>query len=149
MWWKQTTGEAATGRGPRGRVDGAKPSSEGGRPNPGGRTAMPGHSETWPTMVAVYDLGFAEPRRVAEFRLTSAGTVALTTSDPDECPLAEDWYTAGVERYESGAPEPVLIRPDDGARFLHALLDLPPMSYYRLVAEDPSARPETLGRTQR
>lgn len=149
MWRKQTTGEAAADDGTAGRADGAELSPEGGYPNSEGRTLIPGHSETRLTMVAVYDLGFDEPRRVAEFRLTSAGSVALTTPGPDECPLAEDWYADGVERYESGEPGPTLVPPDDGAEFLQALLDLPPMSYYRLVAEGSSSQPDASGRAQR
>lgn len=37
-----------------------------------------------PTLVAVYDLGAWEPRRVAEFRLTEQGAVALEVLVPGD-----------------------------------------------------------------
>ncbi len=148
MRWQRATEETAAGGGPVGPAGGTGLPGE-NRPNSGGRALIPERAAAPPTVVTVYDLGFGEPRRVAEFQLTTAGSVTLTTFGPDECLPAEDWYADGVERYEPGAPEPVLVRPEAGAPFLRALLDLPAMSYYRLVAEDPPTRPEVPGSTSR
>ncbi|MGW6335706.1 hypothetical protein [Nocardia rhamnosiphila] len=89
-----------------------------------------------PTVVAIYDLGFPEPRKVAELRLAAEGAVALTVIDPDGCLVAERWQERGVKVYD-----PLRVRPIQGAPFLRALLDLPAMSYYRVVDEkSPPAR---------
>ncbi|MEV4128144.1 hypothetical protein [Nocardia sp. NPDC049707] len=86
-----------------------------------------------PTVVAIYDIGFAEPRKVAEFRLATDGTAVLTLIDPDGCLVAEQWYERGVKIYDPLSR----IGPGEGARFLRALLDTPGMSYYRVVDESP------------
>lgn len=95
-----------------------------------------------PTVVAIYDIGFPEPRRVAEFRLTADGTAALTVTDPDGCRVAEQWYERGIKIYDPFSR----VRPAHGIRFLRALLDMPSLSYYRVVDEtprsvDPPSRP--------
>lgn len=89
--------------------------------------------EYTPTLIVLYDLGSSEPRRVAEFRLTSSGEVALIVTDPNGCLVAERWYDRGVEVYDPTAR----VRPDEGPRFLRALLQSPGMSYYRVVDESP------------
>ncbi|WP_063034526.1 hypothetical protein [Nocardia grenadensis] len=89
------------------------------------------------TVVAIYDIGFPESRKVAEFRLAADGAVALTVTDPDGCLVAEQWHERGIKVYN-----PLdRIRPAQGARFLRALLDLPAMSYYRVVDESPHQPP--------
>ncbi|MEV6073349.1 hypothetical protein AB0L82_42960 [Nocardia sp. NPDC052001] len=86
-----------------------------------------------PTVVAIFDVGFAEPRKVAEFRLADDGTAVLAITDPEGCPVAEEWSTQGVKVYD-----PVrTIGPNEGVDFLHALLELPGMSYYRIADESP------------
>ncbi|WP_040837895.1 hypothetical protein [Nocardia brevicatena] len=89
--------------------------------------------EYTPTTVALYDIGSSEPRRVAEFKLTSEGIVTLTVLDSNGCLLAERWFTRGIRVYDPA----VWIRPDTGRRFLRALLQLPGMGYYRVVDETP------------
>ncbi|WP_156910431.1 hypothetical protein [Nocardia mangyaensis] len=93
-----------------------------------------------PTVVAIYDVGFAEPRKVAEFRLATDGTVVLTVIDPGGCLVAEQWYDRGVKIYEPLSR----IGPDEGTRFLRALLDTPGMSYYRVFDESPRTPPHDL-----
>ncbi|MGY2093436.1 hypothetical protein [Nocardia gipuzkoensis] len=53
-----------------------------------------------PTVVAIYGTGFAEPRKVAEFRLTADGTAALTVTDPDGCLVAEQLHNRGIKIYD-------------------------------------------------
>ncbi|WP_147471443.1 hypothetical protein [Nocardia stercoris] len=87
------------------------------------------------TVVAIYDIGRVEARKVAEFRLADDGRAVLTVIDPDGCLLAEQWYARGVKLYE-----PIgRIGPGEGTRFLRALLETPGMSYYRVVDESPRA----------
>jgi hypothetical protein len=83
-----------------------------------------------PSVVAIYDLGTGVPRRVAEFRFVE-NEVSLRILDPDGCGFARRWYTLGVERQDGSG----IITPDDGAAFMHALLQPFQMSYYRIVDE--------------
>ncbi|MBF6241454.1 hypothetical protein IU474_30905 [Nocardia otitidiscaviarum] len=87
-----------------------------------------------PTVVAIYDVGGQEPRRVAEFRLASDGTAVLTVTDPGGCLVAEQWHERGVKIYDPLSR----VGPEQGARFLRALLQTPGMSYYRVVDESPT-----------
>ncbi len=91
-----------------------------------------------PTLVAIYDIGFAEPRKVAEFRLATDGTAVLSVIDPGGCLVAEQWYERGVKIYDPFGR----IGPDEGTRFLRALLETPGMSYYRVVDESPRTPPD-------
>ncbi|WP_330178763.1 hypothetical protein OHB26_19780 [Nocardia sp. NBC_01503] len=86
-----------------------------------------------PTLVAVYDLGAWEPRRVAEFRLTEQGAVALEVLVPGGCRLAEQWHRSGVEILGAGAR----VHPAAGPDFMLALLQPFGMSYYAIVDESP------------
>ncbi|WP_327115307.1 hypothetical protein OHB12_01115 [Nocardia sp. NBC_01730] len=99
--------------------------------------------EYTPTLIVLYDLGSSEPRRVAEFRLTSSGEVALIVTDPNGCLVAERWYDRGVEVYDPTAR----VRPDEGPRFLRALLQSPGMSYYRVVDESPEEQEKPVRRS--
>lgn len=92
---------------------------------------------TAPTRVAIYELTTAGEERVAEFRRT-AGTVELTLSEPDVCPLAQDWYAKGIRI--PGNPKP--ITTDDAPAFMRALLQPFRLSYCRIVDEsDPNPTP--------
>ncbi|MEV6432013.1 hypothetical protein [Nocardia sp. NPDC051463] len=84
-----------------------------------------------PTLMVLYDIGSSKPQRVAEFRLTPAGRVALAVIDPAGCPLAEEWHDDGIETLGSAHR----VTPDDGHAFMRALVQLFEMSYYRLVDE--------------
>lgn len=90
-----------------------------------------------PTVVAIYDVGGTDPRKVAEFQLTAEGTAALAVIDPDGCLIAEQWHTRGVKIYDPFGR----VGPDEGPRFLRSLLELPGMSYYRVVDESPQSQP--------
>lgn len=89
--------------------------------------------EQFPTVVALYDLGSRQPRRVAEFRLTRHGNVVLTVTDPHGCLPAQQWYDSGVEILG----ETRQVMPDDGAEFMKALLQPFRISYYCFVDESP------------
>ncbi|MET8872964.1 hypothetical protein [Nocardia sp. NPDC004604] len=93
--------------------------------------------ESGPTVVVVYDVGSGRPRKVAEFRLTAAGTATLNVTDPSGCLVAQHWYDRGINVYDL----PERIGPRGGTRFLRALLETPTSSYYRLVDESPPPRP--------
>ncbi|MFE7801375.1 hypothetical protein [Nocardia sp. NPDC057440] len=84
-----------------------------------------------PTLIVLYDIGSSKPQRVAEFRLTPAGRVALAVVDPAGCPPAEGWYDHGVQILGTTR----FVMPDDGGAFMRALLQQFGMSYYRLVDE--------------
>lgn len=88
-------------------------------------------TDNTPTVVAVFDLGSWEPRRVAEFRLTPGKGVELAILVPEGCPLAEQWYRQGVEILG----EARYVTSDDGVAFMHALLQPFRMSYYDFVDE--------------
>ncbi|WP_280424845.1 hypothetical protein [Nocardia carnea] len=88
-----------------------------------------------PTVVAVYDIGTSEHRRVAEFRVGDTGVVTLRVDDPAGCLMAQRWFERGI-RSDANAAGP--IGPERGSAFLRALLDLPGMSYYRVVDESSS-----------
>jgi hypothetical protein len=96
-------------------------------------------AECTPSSVAIYDVGYARPRRVAEFRLDTGGGVTLTVSDRDGCLFAERLHERGVKIFDP----PARVMPTEGPRFLRALLEAPPTSYYRVVDESPeeAARP--------
>ena len=92
-----------------------------------------------PTVVAVYDVGSSEHRRVAEFRVGATGAAVLHIADPAGCLMAQRWFERGVR---VGPETAGLIGPEQGGEFLRALLDLPGMSYYRVVDESaPTAGP--------
>ncbi|MEU7633275.1 hypothetical protein AB0C34_25395 [Nocardia sp. NPDC049220] len=84
-----------------------------------------------PTLVAVYELVAEGFQRVAEFRLSPQDQVALTLTDSEGCPQAEQWYHEGVEMLDDGR----LVMPDEGPTFMHALLQPFRMSYCRIVDE--------------
>lgn len=84
-----------------------------------------------PNLVAIYELVSDGYVRVAEFQLTQDGTVTLTLSDSDGCPLAQGWYAEGVEKLN----EVGHVTVDDGAAFMRALLQPFRMSYCRVVDE--------------
>lgn len=84
-----------------------------------------------PSVVAVYEFVATEFERVAEFRLTAAGTVELILDEPDGCPLAQEWFDRGLRL--PGRPDPVI--PADGPAFLEAVLRPRRMSYCRVVDE--------------
>ncbi|MBF6169762.1 hypothetical protein IU486_34375 [Streptomyces gardneri] len=90
-------------------------------------------AEYTPTSVAIYDVGYSQARRVAQFRLDPGGSVTLTVVDRDGCLLAERLYERGIEVFDP----PARIMPDEGAPFLRALLHWRAMSYYRVVDESP------------
>ncbi|WP_282777930.1 MULTISPECIES: hypothetical protein [unclassified Nocardia] len=92
--------------------------------------------EHLPTLVAIYDLGSWDPRRVAEFRLTETGTAALTFTTPGGCALAEQWHRSGIEIRGTGR----YVHPDDGPGFMRALLQPFGMSYYDIVDESDGQR---------
>ncbi|MGV9411225.1 hypothetical protein ACWDOP_15015 [Nocardia sp. NPDC003693] len=87
----------------------------------------------FPTVVAIYDVGRETPCKVAEFRLTPAGNAELVMTGSIGCRVAEQWYERGIIGHDRSGR----IRPNEGSRFLHAVLGLPGMSYYRLVDESP------------
>ncbi|WP_327146945.1 hypothetical protein [Nocardia sp. NBC_01327] len=84
-----------------------------------------------PNLVAVYELGLSEWKRVAEFRLTEQETVELILFDGSRCPLAVHWYRAGIE---TPAWEP-LVTSSEGPAFMRALLRPFQMTYCRIVDE--------------
>ncbi|MEV2226469.1 hypothetical protein AB0E01_42450 [Nocardia vinacea] len=88
-------------------------------------------SASGPSLVVVYDLGSGRPERVAEFRRTPRGDVALTVIEPPGCLLARRWYDNGIEIL--GQHRRVLRT--DGAAFMRALLQPFSMSYYRFIDE--------------
>ena len=89
-----------------------------------------------PTVVAVYDVGSSEHRRVAEFRVGATGAAILHVAEPAGCLMAQRWFDRGVQAGpEASGP----IAPERGTEFLRALLDLPNMSYYRVVDESSPA----------
>ncbi|HEX3790779.1 MAG TPA: hypothetical protein VHW44_23155 [Pseudonocardiaceae bacterium] len=91
---------------------------------------------TAPGLVTLYAFGSGTAVRVAEFRLAPDGRVALTVLDPDQARLAQGYYDHGVDF----VAEDRLVRPQDGAAFMRALLQPFRMSYYRFVDEStPSA----------
>jgi hypothetical protein len=90
-------------------------------------------AECTPSSVAIYDVGYARPRRVAEFRLDTGGGVTLTVTDRDGCLFAERLHERGVKIFDP----PARVMPTEGPRFLRALLEAPPTSYYRVVDESP------------
>ncbi|BDT95672.1 hypothetical protein IFM12275_56480 [Nocardia sputorum] len=100
-------------------------------------------AEYAPTLVAIYDVGHAQPRRVAEFGSNPDGGVTLTVIDPDGCLVAERLYERGIKVFDP----PRRILPDEGPPFLRALLDSQAMSYYRVVDESPDERQRPSGRT--
>ncbi|MEU7632501.1 hypothetical protein AB0C34_21325 [Nocardia sp. NPDC049220] len=100
-------------------------------------------AEYTPTLVVLYDVGSAQPLRVAEFRLTSGGAAALTVIDPRGCLVAERWHDRGIKVYNP----PSRIRSDDGPRFLRALIQSAGMSYYRVVDESAGRSAPAVGRT--
>ncbi|MEU7764974.1 hypothetical protein AB0B25_07605 [Nocardia sp. NPDC049190] len=100
-------------------------------------------AEYTPTLVVLYDVGSSEPRRVAEFRLTSGGAAALTVLDPRGCLVAERWHNRGLKVYDP----PSRIRSDDGPRFLRELIRSAGMSYYRVVDESAGKSATRVGRT--
>ncbi len=65
-------------------------------------------AEYAPTLVAISDVGHAQPRRVAEFGSNSAGGVTLTVIDPDGC---LDACAETVARADDGAGGPAPGRP--------------------------------------
>ncbi|NUP25590.1 MAG: hypothetical protein HOQ36_23180 [Nocardia sp.] len=98
-----------------------------------------------PTVVAVYELVATGYERVAEFRLTAAGTITLTSARPEGCPTAQEWYTDGIPVPESR--EPVTVA--DGPAFLRAALRPRRTSYCRVVDESPDAAPPPVHREPR
>ncbi|WP_063052474.1 hypothetical protein [Nocardia arthritidis] len=100
-------------------------------------------AEGAPTLVAIYDVGYPQARRVAEFRLDPGGGVTLTVADRDGCLMAERLYERGVEVFDP----PARIMPDDGPLFLRALLESRAMSYYRVVDESPDEPKRLSART--
>lgn len=95
-----------------------------------------------PTLIAVFDCGAWEPRRVAEFRLTAAGAAELVVLDPEGCLFAEQLFRRGVEILGAGR----FVTADDGSGFLRALLQPFGLSYYELVDQSPEPGAEPPGR---
>lgn len=89
--------------------------------------------EYTPTLIALYDCGAWDPERVAEFRLTAAGTADLTIVAAGGCRIAEEWHGSGIEILDTGTR----VLPAEGARFMRALLQPFGMSYYDVVDESP------------
>lgn len=86
-----------------------------------------------PTVVAVYELVATRYRRVAEFRLATTGTVALTLAEAGGCPMARRWLRDGLR--VPGTSQTVTA--DDGPAFMRALLLPRPVRYSRVVDESP------------
>lgn len=93
-----------------------------------------------PTLIAVFDCGSWEPRRVAEFRLTAAGAVELVVLDAEGCLFAEQWFRRGVEILGEGR----FVSADDGPSFMRALLQPFALSYYELTDLSPAPGAEPL-----
>ncbi|APE36911.1 hypothetical protein BOX37_26595 [Nocardia mangyaensis] len=64
---------------------------------------------------------------MAEFRLTSQGTIELTCTDEEGCPLAQRWFAERIDLVTASRS----VTPDDGPAFMRALLQPFLMSHER------------------
>lgn len=69
--------------------------------------------------------------RVAEYRLLADGSVGLTVLDAERGEIARHFYTNGVDLHAQRR----MVRPDEPAAYLGALLNQTNMSYYRFTDE--------------
>lgn len=69
--------------------------------------------------------------RVAESLLLADGSVGLTVLDAEHGEIARHFHTNGVDLHA----ERRMVRPDEPAAYLGALLNQPNLSYYRFTDE--------------